>query len=238
MSFIKTLAILATGFAAARGYDKYRKAGGMTGVKGELENAGAAGGMADQIGQMVEKLGVPGAAKTMRDMAANYGPKAAEAGVAAEAGLGGLMGSLQGMWAKGAGSMGEMIGTMAGATPMGGMVEENARLLIRAMCQAAKADGEIDADERARIMAHLADATAEERAYVEEQMAAPLDLDGLVAASSSAMAAQVYSTSLMAISPDKPVEQAYLAQLASALGLDKATRDGVHASMGLPPLNA
>jgi uncharacterized membrane protein YebE (DUF533 family) len=236
MSFIKTLAILATGFAAARGYDKYRKIGGMAGVKGELENAGAEGGAVDQIGQMVEKLGVPGAAKTMRDMAASYGPKAAEAGAAAEAGLGGLMGSLQGMLAAGAGSVGEMIGTMTAATPMGAVAEENARLLIRAMCQAAKADGEIDADEKAKIMAHLATASDQERAYVEEQMAAPLDMDGLVAASTAALATQVYSASLMAISPDKPVEQAYLAQLATALGIDKATRDGLHAAMGVSPL--
>ncbi|MGB7268707.1 MAG: tellurite resistance TerB family protein [Albidovulum sp.] len=236
MSFIKTLAVLATGFAAARGYDKYRKVGGMAGMKGSLENAGAEGGMVDQIGQMVEKLGVPGAAKSMRDMAAAYGPKAAEAGQAAEAGLGGLIGSMQGAVSAGAGAMGEMIATMTGASPMAAVAEENAKLLIRAMCQAAMADGEIDAEEKAKIMAHLADASDAERGYVQEQMAAPLDLEGLVAATGTGMAAQVYSSSLITIAPDKPVELAYLAALGEALGLDKATRDSLHAAQGMPPL--
>ena len=85
-------------------------------------------------------------------------------------------------------------------------------------------------------MEHLKDASAEETAYVQGLMAAPMDLDGLVAATSEASRVQVYSASLMAITPDSAVEQAYLAQLATALGLDAATRDGIHTSMGQPPL--
>ena len=140
--------------------------------------------------------------------------------------------------ATGSGMLGDMIASVTGATPMGAMAEDQAKLMIRAMIEAAKADGAIDADEQAQITAHLKDASPEELAYVQSLMAAPLDFDGLVAATTAATRTQVYSASLMAIKPDSAVEQAYLAQLASALGLDPATRDAIHASVGMAPLTA
>lgn len=238
MSFIKTLATLAVGVAAAKGYDKFRQVGGMAGVEKSLREAGQAGGMADQLGQMMEKFGVPGGAATVRDTMAKLGPKAADAGQAAEAGLGGLMTAMQGSLAAGAGVMGEMMQAITGHGPASAIVEENAKLMIRAMIQAAKADGEIDADEKTKIMSHLTSASDEERAFVEAEMAAPLDPAALVAATGAAMKAQVYSTSLMAVRVDNAAEADYLRRLAAALGLDEATRNAVHAQMGLAPLPA
>ena len=52
MSFVKTLATLAAGFAVARGYDAFRKMGGMTGVQDQLRNAGGEGGIGQQVGQI------------------------------------------------------------------------------------------------------------------------------------------------------------------------------------------
>ena len=43
MSFVKTLATLAIGFAAAKGFDKYRKMGGMDGVQDALRKSGEPG---------------------------------------------------------------------------------------------------------------------------------------------------------------------------------------------------
>ena len=126
MSFIKTLATLAIGVAAAKGYDKFRQAGGMSGVEKSLREAGNAGGMADQLGQMMEKFGVPGGAATVRDTVARLGPKAADAGQAAEAGLGGLMTAMQNTFAAGAGAMGDMMQAVTGQGPASGAVEENA----------------------------------------------------------------------------------------------------------------
>jgi len=238
MSFIKTLATLAVGVAAAKGYDKFRQLGGMAGVEGALRNAGTEGGMADQLGQMAEKLGIPGGAQTVRDTVARLGPQAADAGKAAEAGLGGLMTAMQGSLAAGAGMMGEMMHAVTGQGPASAMAEENAKLMIRAMIQAAKADGEIDADERAKILGHLTGASDEERAFVEAEMAGPPDPAGLVAATDAAMKSQVYSASLMAINVDNAAEAGYLRSLAEALGLDAATRDALHARMGVAPLGA
>ncbi|MEZ5686546.1 MAG: hypothetical protein R3D78_11935 [Paracoccaceae bacterium] len=102
MSFVKTLATLAVGFAAAKGVDKFRKMGGMDGMKDALRNAGAAGGIADQMGDMAEKFGMPGGKETVRDMFNRFGAQAATATEATEAGLGTLMNAMTGAAAAGA----------------------------------------------------------------------------------------------------------------------------------------
>jgi uncharacterized membrane protein YebE (DUF533 family) len=146
--------------------------------------------------------------------------------------LGNLITSMSGAAATGSKHMADMIGAMTGGTPANAMMEENARLMIRAMIQAAKADGEIDAEERKTIMDHLGDASEEELAFVQAELEAPVDVMALAGATGEAMKAQVYSTSVMAIRPDNPAETLYLKQLADALGIDQATRDRLHAGMG------
>ena len=237
MSFVKTLATLAIGVAAAKGYDRFRQAGGMKGLESTLRGAGEAGGLADQMGKLVEKMGMPGGAKSVRDMTAEMAPKAADAGQAAEAGIGAAVTAVQGAMMAGAGMMSEMFQSLTGQGAAGAVSEDGAKLMIRAMIQAARADGEIDAEEKARIMGHLSAASDEELAFVEAEMQAPLDMAGLVAAG-GAMKSQVYSASLMAVSVDNAAEAAYLRGLALALGLDDAARDAIHAKLGLAPLAA
>lgn len=100
-----------------------------------------------------------------------------------------------------------------------------ALLLIRGMIAAAKADGAIDAEERRRILGKLgeAGADAEALAFIEQEIAQPLDMDALVAeAADASTAAELYMASMFAIDVDTPAEQAYLAQLAQRLGLPMA----------------
>lgn len=234
MSFIKTLATLAIGVAAAKGYDRFRQAGGMKGLETTLRGAGEAGGLADQMGQLAEKMGLPGGAKSVRDLTAEMAPKAADAGQAAEAGIGAAVTVMQSAMMTGAGMMSDMFQSLTGQAAA---TEDGAKLMIRAMIQAARADGEIDTDEKARIMGHLSASSPEELAFVEAEMQAPLNMAGLVAAG-SAMKEQVYSASLMAVSVDSAAEAAYLRGLALALGLDDAARDAIHAKLGLAPLAA
>ena len=59
MSFMKTLASVAVGFAAAKGLEKYQKMGGMAGLQDMMQGAGGGLGM-DQIGKMAEQFGLPG----------------------------------------------------------------------------------------------------------------------------------------------------------------------------------
>ena len=234
MSFVKTLATLAVGFAAARGVDKFRKMGGMDGMKDALRGAGAPGGMADQMGDMAEKMGVPGGKQAVRDMFSKFGTQAADATQATEAGLGSLMTAMTGAASAGAKGLGDMLGAVTAGTPVNTMMEENAKLMIRAMIQAAKADGEIDDEERAKIMGHLSDASEEEIAFVEAELDAPIDVAALAASAGESAKAQVYSAALMAITVDTEPEKQYLANLAAALGLEAPKVAEIHAAMGKP----
>ncbi|NCU21038.1 tellurite resistance TerB family protein [Candidatus Falkowbacteria bacterium] len=234
MSFVKTLATLAVGFAAARGVDHYKKIGGMEGVKGALRGVGEPGGMADQVGQMAEKMGVPGGKTAVRDLFAKFGTSAAGATEATEAGLGSLVAALTGAATAGAKTTSDMLGALTGGTPADAMMEDNARLMIRAMIQAVKSDGVIDEAERMQVLAQLKDATPEEIAFVKAEMDAPIDIAALAAATGVQARAQVYSAALMAIRVDTDAERAYLHSLATALGLDAATVAGLHSTMGRP----
>lgn len=112
---------------------------------------------------------------------------------------------------------------------------ESERLMLTAMISAAKADGTIDRDEMQKIVGKLGDVTAEEKQFVLEQMAAPLDVGALAAqVSGKAQAAQVYAASLLAIDSDTEAEKAYLRELARGLGLDDATVAQLHGMTGAP----
>jgi uncharacterized membrane protein YebE (DUF533 family) len=106
--------------------------------------------------------------------------------------------------------------------PKASEAADRARLLVTAMISAAKADGYIDAAEQKHIFERL-DATTldtESKAYVMDQLRAPLDLEEIVrGAKQPEVAAEVYAASLLAIDPDHPAEKAYLQMLAARLGL-------------------
>lgn len=102
------------------------------------------------------------------------------------------------------------------------------------MISAAKADGVIDDSERQRILERLASASDEERAFVAEEMAKPLDLDALIAEVNEPMiAVEVYTASILAIDLDTTAEVKYLKQLARGVGLDAATVNGIHDQAGV-----
>lgn len=95
--------------------------------------------------------------------------------------------------------------------------------MIVAMIQAAKADGNVDQEEMQRIFQKLDELGlgAEEKAFVLDEMRAPLDIDRVVSfATCPETATEIYAVSRMAIDPDLPAEQAYLMMLAARLQLD------------------
>ncbi|MDE3079519.1 MAG: DUF533 domain-containing protein [Paracoccaceae bacterium] len=240
MSFLNTLATMAVGFAAAKGIEQVQKMGGVAGLQEMLQNASAPGGLADSLGGMAQQMGIPGGAQMVQNVMSEVQQMTSAGTGATQAGLGGLFAALGGagtaVAASGAGMMGEMMSAMTKGTPVSDAAEENAKLMIRAMIQAAKADGQIDPDEQARILDHLKNAQPDEIAFVKEQLAAPLDIAGLVADAQGAVKAQVFSAAVMAITIDTEAERAFLAQLAQGLGLDPATRDTLLAAQGRAPL--
>ena len=233
MSFVRTLATLAAGYAAAKGIEKYKEMGGMAGVQKSMQGNPQIADATEQMGAMLEKMGVPGGAAGLQKMMDQWMGGAGKAGEAATAGLGGLLAALTGAAATGTEQAGKMMDAMTGKAAVSHAMEENAKLMIRAMIQAAKADGEVDEEEQRKILAKLGDLGPEERAFIEAEMRRPVDIMGLAQDTSDAMKAQVYAMSLMAIRVDKASEAAYLDGLARALGLTSEARAAVHKAMGL-----
>jgi uncharacterized membrane protein YebE (DUF533 family) len=106
------------------------------------------------------------------------------------------------------------------------------------MIAAAKADGRIDADENRRIFERLEamDLDPKSKAFVFDELSAPLNLDAVVAGADTPQhAAEIYAASLVAMEADTPAEKAYLQMLAARLGLEPALVDEMHrAASGEP----
>jgi len=110
--------------------------------------------------------------------------------------------------------------------------EDMSLALLRAMIAAAKADGHIDAEEQRLIFERLDELalSTEEKAFVMDEIRKPLDIDAVVrAATTPELALEIYAASFLAMEPDDPAEQAYLAMLASRLKLDPGLKAAVEA---------
>lgn len=108
--------------------------------------------------------------------------------------------------------------------------QEMGLALVTAMIAAAKSDGHIDANEQKRIFDKLdeMDLDAESKAFVMDELRAPLDIDRVVKGAKSPEAAlEVYAASRLAIDPDHPAERAYLQMLAARLGLEPGLAEEV-----------
>jgi uncharacterized membrane protein YebE (DUF533 family) len=115
-------------------------------------------------------------------------------------------------------------------------VRSIADLTVRAMVNAAKADGRIDEDEMQKIVGELQgdEISQAERDYLLAEVRKPLDTAAIVrAVPNRQVAAQVYAASLLAIEVDTPAEKAYLQTLARDLKLDSQVVNQIHATLGL-----
>jgi len=108
--------------------------------------------------------------------------------------------------------------------------EAKSLAILSAMIAAAKADGHIDAEEQRQIFGKLdeLDLGTAEKAFVIDELRKPLDIDAVVkSAVTPELAVEIYAASCLAIDPDDPAEQAYLAMLASRLKLDPGLKAAV-----------
>ncbi|VBB41911.1 conserved hypothetical protein [uncultured Desulfatiglans sp.] len=116
-------------------------------------------------------------------------------------------------------------------------LEENAGLVLQAMINAAKADGEIDQGEVQRIVGKLSEmGIAEEaKAFLNVEMQKPMDTETLIRAGAGRpeLAAQLYIASLLAIKVDTPAEEAYVRNLGEGLGLQPEVMKHLEAAVGL-----
>lgn len=111
-----------------------------------------------------------------------------------------------------------------------------ATLTLKAMLNAAKADGRLDEKEKERILGKLQEGgiTPEEQRFINEEIQRPIDIDALVRdVPNQQVAAQIYAASLTAIEVDTDNERRYLADLASKLKLDPNAVAYLHRTVGL-----
>lgn len=116
-------------------------------------------------------------------------------------------------------------------------VENQARIIVEAMINAAKADGQISGDEVQRIAGHLQESGADTETlqYVLAEMQKPMQTGALVAAvgDRQELAAEVYAASLLAIEVDTQEERQYLDELGAALNLEPAVTRHLEENFGL-----
>lgn len=114
------------------------------------------------------------------------------------------------------------------------MPEEEAVVLIRAMTNAAKADGKVDDQEIDEIINRAGDLDEEGEAFVRSELALPLDLDAYIDSVPGGMEAEVYTMSLLPIDVDTAAEAEYLANLRIGLGLKDEQVVDIHEALGVP----
>ncbi len=106
----------------------------------------------------------------------------------------------------------------------GEAAEKRGQILLKAMLAAAKADGHIDDEERAKILdqAKTLGLKEETLRFIEEQLQTPADARAIAAeADSKETAAEIYLLSRMVIDAANEQEKRYLQQLAEALNLER-----------------
>ena len=115
-------------------------------------------------------------------------------------------------------------------------VMDVASLTLKAMINAAKADGRIDEMETERIVGKLKEGgiSDEEQRFVAEEMRKPMDMDSIArAVPNQQVATQIYAASLLAIEVDTDKERRYLQELAAALRLDDSAVGYLHSALGV-----
>ena len=114
--------------------------------------------------------------------------------------------------------------------------QQTAIVLIRSMIAAANADGVLDEDEKTRIFDQFANLglSDEERAFLERELTAPLNVEDLAGSVTDVETArQVYAASFLAIEVDTEEEREYLIQLQTLLNLDDAAVAAIRSELGL-----
>lgn len=112
--------------------------------------------------------------------------------------------------------------------------QEHATLLVRAMINAAKADGEIDQTEQQNIIKQLHSPSREALQFLQDEFDRPLDVRGFAMSVPMGMEQQVYTMSLMAINLDNGKEATYLKELGDSLRLSQEVREQIHQRLGAP----
>lgn len=211
--------------------------GGGGGAARQGGGAGGLGGLLEQLGGQSGR-GAGGGSGGLNDILGGLAGAAQKGG--SSGGLGGLLGGLLGAGAAQSGSSGGFGDLLNQAiarqdepetTPSADQ-EAAAALMLRAMIQAMKSDGEIDAAEQAKLMDRLGDVSREERDFVQSEMRRRIDVRDLANDVPRGLEQQVYAMSLMGIDLDNQNEAKYLHQLATEMQIAPDLVNHIHDQLG------
>ena len=113
---------------------------------------------------------------------------------------------------------------------------DEAVLLIRAMINSAKVDGEISEDEQQSILSQVGDTSPETVQFLRAEFARTLDVNEYADSLPIGLEQKAYGISLMAIRLDTKEEADYLRKLARALRLTPEECNQLHQQQNAPPL--
>ena len=197
-----------------------QSSGGLGDLLGSLTGGGSSGG--GGLGNLGSLLGggqSQGGGANIGDLLSQLGGGGQQQG-----GIGDLLGSVLGG------------GGMAAAAQPTPNQEAQAEILLRAMINAAKCDGEIDQNEQQKLLEHMGDISPDEAEFLRSEMNKPLDVNELVRSVPQGMELQVYFVSLSAIDLDCKPEAQYLHSLAQGMGLSSDVVNHIHKQVGAPLL--
>jgi Protein of unknown function (DUF533) len=259
MGLMRTLVNVAVGVAIAKGMQAMTGRGRSSGNVGG--STGSGGGLGGAIGDMLGGGRTAGRGTPYgRGATSQNGLEDMMGGILgqgrnttraprANAPRGGLDDLLQGATSgrsSGGGGLGDLLGGMMGGTigaatsprtlPEPREETLEAAVLLRCMIQAAKCDGDLDADEKKKLMEAMGDADKAEIAFVNSELGTPVDIDALVRQIPNGMEEKAYLVSLMAINLDQQGEAEYLDKLATALELTHDEVNKLHDQLQAPKI--
>lgn len=264
MSISKTLLKVAIGVVIAKGVAGLAKVGSSgtpsSGRGTRIDRS--TGGLEDMMGDILGSGRASGSRKTtgggMGDLLDQISGQKRQTPrkSAPKGGLDGLWGELTGQRSGGGtvaartgGGVGDLLDQVLADKPggrtSGGPVllpepereaELSAALMLRAVIQAVKCDGDLDDAERERLMQAMGEATQREVQAVQAELSRPVDVEGLARAVPAGLEPQVYMVSLTAIDLDQRAEADYLHRLAGALDLTPDEVNAIHDKAGAPRL--
>ncbi|WP_227272131.1 DUF533 domain-containing protein [Roseobacter weihaiensis] len=241
MSLKNMITKLALAFAAKKGLDAFTAMGGMPGLAARLQNATPAGpdteSRTDEV-QTADTEGLGSIIEALGQTRGNAGRSisARQQGNPLNASLGSLFGTLANAFNQSGSSEKSGQDLQHHFTIEDFQSEDEARPVLRAMVQMARADGSIDNDEQSFLFGLLEDASDSEQAALRRAFREPVDAASVARDTPDYARKEVYSAALLVGEPDHPHEKSFLTHLAQALRLRQGEVDDLHRAIGKAPI--
>lgn len=206
------------------------------------QTGGSGGGLGDLLTQMSgQKRSSPRASAPKGGLEDILGQLTGRSSAPEPQDTGLVLGGARKPSGKASGGVGDLLDQVLGNRTSGSPIslpepqreeELSAALMLRAVIQAVKCDGELDEDEKARLMQAMGEADAREVQAVQAELQRAVDVKGLARAVPAGLEPQVYTVSLMAINLDQKAEAEYLHKLAGELDLSPDQVNAIHDKAG------